>query len=51
MVAFFCMNPVIFFKGPFGGAYIQRGDLMEGILHYEFGGATCRGLFLELFGN
>ena len=26
-------------------AYIQRGALMEGILHCEFRGATCKGLF------
>ena len=42
---------LIFFKGPFGGAYIQRSALLESILHYEFWGATCKGLFSELFGN
>ena len=36
-----------------GGAYIWRGNLMEGFLHYEFGGLifgeayTWRGLFSE----
>ena len=31
-----------------GVAYILRGDLTEGLLRYEFGGAyTWRGLFLE----
>ena len=38
------------------GAYIRRGDLMEGFLHYEFGGLifrgayTRRGLFSEFYG-
>ena len=38
------------------GAYIWRGDLTEGFLHYEFGGLifggayTRRGLFLEFYG-
>ena len=38
------------------GAYIWRGDLMEGFLHYQFGGLifggayTCRGLFSEFYG-
>ena len=39
-----------------GGAYIRRGDLTEGFLHYEFGGLifggdyTWRGLFSEFYG-
>ena len=38
-----------------GGAYIRRGDLTEGFLHYDFGGLihggdTWRGLFSELYG-
>ena len=39
------------------GAYIWRGDLTEGFLHYwlrglKFGGAyTWRGLFSEFYGN
>ena len=38
------------------GAYIWRGDLTEGFLHYQFGGLifggayTWRGLFLEFYG-
>ena len=33
------------------GAYIWRGDLMEGFLRYEFGGACIlRGLFSEFYG-
>ena len=38
------------------GAYIWRGDLTEGFLHYRFGGLifggayTWRGLFLEFYG-
>ena len=38
------------------GAYIRRGDLMEGFLRYEFGGLifrgayTRRGLFSEFYG-
>ena len=38
------------------GAYIWRGDLMEGFLRYRFGGLifggayTWRGLFSELYG-
>ena len=38
------------------GAYIWRGDLTEGVLHYEFGGLifggayTWRGIFLEFWG-
>ena len=38
------------------GAYIWRGDLMEGFLRYEFGGLifrgayTRRGLFSEFYG-
>ena len=38
------------------GAYIWRGDLTEGFLHYRFGGlifggaCTWRGLFLEFYG-
>ena len=41
---------------PGGGAYIQRGDLTEGFLRYEFGGLifggayTWRGLFSEFYG-
>ena len=37
-------------------AYIWRGDLTEGVLHYEFGGLifggayTWRGLFSEFYG-
>ena len=37
------------------GAYIRRGDLMEGFLRYEFGGLifrgayTRRGLFSEFY--
>ena len=40
-----------------GGAYIWRGDLMEGLLHYWFGGLIFggayiwRGLFLEFYGD
>ena len=39
------------------GAYIWRGDLMEGFLRYEFGGLifggvyTWRGLFSEFYGT
>ena len=30
------------------GAYIRRGDLTEGVLHYDFGGAYIwRGLYME----
>ena len=29
---------------PPGGAYIWRGDLTEGFLHYEFGGLYLEGL-------
>ena len=42
---------------PLGRAYIWRGDLTEGFLHYEFrgpilGGAyTWRGLFSEFYGK
>ena len=38
------------------GAYIWRGDLTEGFLHYRFGGlifggaSTWRGLFSEFYG-
>ena len=38
------------------GAYIQRGNLTEGFLHYDFGGLifggayTWRGLFSEFYG-
>ena len=38
------------------GAYIRRGDLMEGFLRYDFGGLifggayTWRGLFSEFYG-
>ena len=38
------------------GAYIWRGDLMEGFLHHRFGGLifggayTWRGLFSEFYG-
>ena len=38
------------------GAYIRRGDLTEGLLHYNFGGLifggayTWRGLFSEFYG-
>ena len=38
------------------GAYIWRGDLTEGFLHYRFGGLifggayTWRGLFSEFYG-
>ena len=38
------------------GAYIRRGDLMDGFLRYEFGGLifrgayTRRGLFSEFYG-
>ena len=38
------------------GAYIWRGDLTEGLLHFEFGGLifggayTWRGLFSEFYG-
>ena len=33
------------------GAYIQRGDLTEGFLRYEFWGAYIwRGLFSEFYG-
>ena len=43
-------------QAPRGGAYIWRGDLTKGFLHYEFGGLifggayTRRGLFLEFYG-
>ena len=39
------------------GAYIQRGDLTEGFLRFDFGGLifgwayTCRGLFSEFYGK
>ena len=39
------------------GAYIRRGDLMEGFLRYDFGGLifggayTLRGLFSEFYGT
>ena len=39
------------------GAYIWRGDLTEGFLHYRFGGLifggayTRRGLFSEFYGR
>ena len=39
------------------GAYIWRGDLMEGFLHYWFGGLiyggayTWRGLFSDFYGS
>ena len=39
------------------GAYIWRGNLTEGFLHYQFGGLifaeayTSRGLFSEVYGN
>ena len=39
------------------GAYIWRGDLMEGFLHYWFGGLICggaytwRGLFSDFYGS
>ena len=39
------------------GAYIWRGDLTEGLLHYEFGGLifrgayTWRGLFSKFYGT
>ena len=39
------------------GAYIWRGDLTEGFLHYEFGGLlfgeayTWKGLFSEFYGK
>ena len=39
------------------GAYIRRGNLMEGFLHYDFGGLifggayTWRGLFSEFYGS
>ena len=42
------------YKSP--GAYIRRGDLTEGFLHYDFGGLifggayTWRGLFSEFYG-
>ena len=50
------------FEGKFqaqvpGGAYIQKGDLTEGFLRYDFGelifgGAyTWRGLFSEFYGT
>ena len=33
-------------------AYIWRGNLTEGFLHYEFGGPYIwRGLFSEFYGN
>ena len=38
-------------------AYIQRGDLTEGLLRYQFGGLifggayTWKGLFSEFYGN
>ena len=38
------------------GAYIRRGDLTEGFLHYDFGGLifggayTWRGFFSEFYG-
>ena len=38
-------------EGNFSGAYIWRGDLTEGFLRYEFGGAyTWRRLFSEFYG-
>ena len=44
------------YKSP-AGAYIQRGDLTEGFLRYDFGGLifrgayTWRGLFSEFYGS
>ena len=32
-----------------GGAYIRRGDLMEGFLRYEFGGLIFRGAYFRNF--
>ena len=33
------------------GAYIWKGDLTEGFLRYEFGGAHIwRGLYMEFYG-
>ena len=34
------------------GGYIRRGDLMEGFLHYSFGGLILfwRGLFSDFYG-
>ena len=33
------------------GAYIWRGDLMEGFLHYWLGGLIWRGLFSDFYGS
>ena len=36
---------------PLGGAYIWRGDLTKGFLHYQIGGAYIwRGLISEFYG-
>ena len=51
----FILNLRVIFKYKLVGAYIWRGDLMEGFLFYEFGGlkfggaCTCRGLFSEFY--
>ena len=31
------------------GAYIRRGDLTEGFLHYDFGGLIFRGAYFRNF--
>ena len=52
-----CSREQIPCTSPPRGAYIWRGDLTEGFLHYDFeglifGGAyTWRGLFSEFYGN
>ena len=54
-LSFFVFEAISKYKPP-GGAYIWRGDLMEGFLRYEFGGLifrgayTRRGLFSEFYG-
>ena len=55
-----CIRGQISSTSPPGGAYLQRGDLTEGFLRYDFfflggglifGGAyTWRGLFSEFYG-
>ena len=52
---YFVLRAISEYKLP-EGAYIWRGNLTEGVLHYEFGGLTFggaytwRGLFSEFYG-
>ena len=34
---------------PLGGAYIRKGDLTEGFLHYKFGGLIHGGAYFRNF--